>query len=334
MSLSRTFGSLIPEISGSATATVGGFTATSKVYISPKLTAVSVTVVVTDENVWYNAATQYGLLYVALQARDNNDNVELAIGYVLHAKAHISYNITLFACSNCTTDSITGACIATLIFPSVLFSTSVIRLLTISTGYSEKLVVPLSMVTVNLQPKPAAYTVVNDIVVELPQQNLFRGTSFNVNVQGSTTKAIGAYNIECSVDAMHPYFKTAPCHFYENEGKCRKANQCAFAHGEAELKIHKANFNSRKNVKAAPAGHSMEPLGTQHTNLAVQNDVVMAPTNTSTGAIPTSINVESPISTIVAAAAKVLELGLVENEDAQSASSSSSFDEDEDHRPL
>ena len=78
----------------------------------------------------------------------------------------------------------------------------------------------------------------------------------------------------------------------------------------------------------------MEPLGTQHTNLAVQNDVVMAPANTSTGAIPTSINVESPISTIVAAAAKVLELGLVENEDAQSASSSSSFDEDEDHRPL
>ena len=41
---------------------------------------------------------------------------------------------------------------------------------------------------------------INDVVVKLPQQNLFRGDSFSVDVKGSTTLAIGAYSVDCSVD--------------------------------------------------------------------------------------------------------------------------------------
>jgi len=144
--------------------------------------------------------TKSGLLHVAMQARDIDGN--LAVAKDLYTKAQISDNVSLYAISKCTADLTTGSCIATLTFPTDFFSTSLVRALTVYTGKSVSLLSALANITVYLQPKPAVYSVVNDVVVELPQQNLFRGNSFNVNVQGSTTKAIGAYSIDCSVDIM------------------------------------------------------------------------------------------------------------------------------------
>ena len=130
----------------------------------------------------------------------------------------------------------------------------------------------------------------------------------------------------------NPYHKTALCHFFESDGKCRKGDQCDFAHGGAEMKIYKEKLKMRKNANVTPAGISLESLGVQHANLTVQDDVIMTPSTGNAGVSSTAIISEAAITTIITPAAKDPVLGLVENEDDRSfASSSSQLDEDEDH---
>ena len=73
---------------GTATATVGFYSTTSSVIRSANLVAASIKAVISDTNVWYNSATQNGVLYVVLQARDINGNVVATC--VEHYSLHLS----------------------------------------------------------------------------------------------------------------------------------------------------------------------------------------------------------------------------------------------------
>ena len=160
----------------------------------------SVIAVVTSLDIWYDIATLSGKLHVALQAYDINGNVQVASGTILYTKAHVTNNISISTFSTCTADTNTGICNAILTFPIAFYTTSAVESVTISIGISVALLEALPNIVVYLHPKPQAYIVLNDVVVELPQQTLFPGKSFNVDVQGSTTVSIGAYSIDCTVN--------------------------------------------------------------------------------------------------------------------------------------
>ena len=65
---------------------------------------------------------------------------------------------------------------------------------------------------------------------------------------------------EASPRNQNPFHKTASCHFYANDGRCRKGDHCPFAHGEVELQFHRERFKKEKQARKADQTVSDEPL--------------------------------------------------------------------------
>jgi len=100
--------------------------------------------------------------------------------------------------ASCTADSTTGICLATVTLPGTWFASSIDSSVNVSYGFNLGSLVSAGSVVLRQR---GTHSVVNNVVIALPQGNLFPGDTFTVGVEGHGGLALSTFTLKVNVSS-------------------------------------------------------------------------------------------------------------------------------------